>query len=137
VQYEGDSPAQTRPRKRCPSCHKPRDILRKKKELSDQISGGENSLPEEKNQTTKSTKKSHNLSTTSFIDEPNELLLNTAVRELNKPIPDVRWANILLQLLDKSDKLNIKTTSEKEAMEKLRQMPMEALLNLRKGLTRS
>lgn len=31
-----------------------------------------------------------------FIDDPDELLLSVAVRELNKPNPDPRWANVLI-----------------------------------------
>ena len=31
-----------------------------------------------------------------FIDDPDELLMSVAVRELNKPHPDPRWANVLI-----------------------------------------
>ena len=31
-----------------------------------------------------------------FIDDPDELLMSVAVRELNKPNPDPRWANVLI-----------------------------------------
>ena len=33
---------------------------------------------------------------TTFIDDPDELLMSVAVRELNKPNPDPRWANVLI-----------------------------------------
>ena len=32
----------------------------------------------------------------SFIDDPDELLMSVAVRELNKSNPDPRWANVLI-----------------------------------------
>ena len=31
-----------------------------------------------------------------FIDDPDELLMSVAMRELNKPNPDPRWANVLI-----------------------------------------
>ena len=31
-----------------------------------------------------------------FIDDPDELLLSVSMRELNKPNPDPRWANVLI-----------------------------------------
>lgn len=31
-----------------------------------------------------------------FIDDPDELLMSVAVRELNRPNPDPRWANVLI-----------------------------------------
>ena len=31
-----------------------------------------------------------------FIDDPDELLMSVAVRELNKSNPDPRWANVLI-----------------------------------------
>ena len=31
-----------------------------------------------------------------FIDDPDELLMSVAIRELNKPKPDPRWANVLI-----------------------------------------
>ena len=31
-----------------------------------------------------------------YIDDPDELLLSVAMRELNKPNPDPRWANVLI-----------------------------------------
>lgn len=31
-----------------------------------------------------------------YIDDPDELLLSVAVRELNRPNPDPRWANVLI-----------------------------------------
>ena len=31
-----------------------------------------------------------------FIDDPDELLMSVSVRELNRPNPDPRWANVLI-----------------------------------------
>ena len=33
---------------------------------------------------------------TTFIDDPDELLLSVSMRELNKPDPDPRWGNLLI-----------------------------------------
>lgn len=34
--------------------------------------------------------------TSKIIDDPDELLMSVAMRELNKPNPDPRWANVLI-----------------------------------------
>ena len=59
-----------------------------------------------------------------FIDDPNELLLSTAIRELNKPSPDPRWATILINC----KKENISTKSE--VIEQFNQLPTQTLVNL-------
>ena len=59
-----------------------------------------------------------------FIDNPDELLLNTAIRELNKPNPDPRWANILISC----KKENISTKSE--VLEQFKQLNTQTLVNL-------
>ena len=59
-----------------------------------------------------------------FIDDPNELLLSTAIRELNKPNPDPRWANILINC--KKEKITTKT----EVIEEFRQQPTQLIVNL-------
>lgn len=62
--------------------------------------------------------------TLAFIDDPDELLLSTAIRELNKPSPDPRWATILINC----KKENINTKSE--VIDKFKQLPTQALVNL-------
>jgi len=59
-----------------------------------------------------------------FIDDPDELLLSTAIRELNKPSPDPRWATILINC----KKENISTKSE--VIEQFKQLPTQTLVNL-------
>lgn len=59
-----------------------------------------------------------------FIDDPDELLISVAIRELNKPNPDSRWANILIAC--KKEKITNKT----DVMEQFRQLPTKALVNL-------
>lgn len=59
-----------------------------------------------------------------FIDDPDELLLSTAIRELNKPNPDPRWATILINC----KKENINTKSE--VLDQFKQLPTQALVNL-------
>ena len=59
-----------------------------------------------------------------FIDNPDELLLSTAIRELNKPNPDPRWATILINC--KKEKITTKT----EVIEEFRQQPTRLLVNL-------
>jgi hypothetical protein len=45
-----------------------------------------------------------------FIDDPEELILSVSIRELNKPDPDVRWANLLVNAL--KSKITIKGDNE-------------------------
>ena len=59
-----------------------------------------------------------------FIDDPDELLISVAIRELNKPNPDSRWANILISC--KKEKINIKS----EVLDKFKQLPTKALVSL-------
>lgn len=59
-----------------------------------------------------------------FIDDRDELLLSVAMRELNKPNPDPRWANILISC--KKEKITTKT----EVLEQFRQQPTQLLVNL-------
>ena len=70
-----------------------------------------------------------------LIDDPNELLMSTAMRELNKANPEVRWANVLLQLLDKTKQLEAKSKSEVQS--KLKQYSITELIELRKKLIES
>lgn len=72
-----------------------------------------------------------------FIDDPNELLLSCAMRELNKPTPEVRWANILLTLLDKTGRLETTTKEEVMVRSKLVKYSTNQLVELRKKLTSS
>jgi hypothetical protein len=70
-----------------------------------------------------------------FIDDPNELLMSVAMRELNKSNPEVRWASILLQMLDKTKQLETKSKSEVKS--KLKQYSSSELIELRKRLIES
>jgi hypothetical protein len=64
------------------------------------------------------------LENTSFINDPDELLMSVAVRELNKPAPDPRWANILINC--KKENITIKN----EMLEQFKQLPTKALVSL-------
>lgn len=61
-----------------------------------------------------------------FIDDPDELLLSVAVRELNKLNPDSRWASILIAC--KKEKITNKT----DVMDQFKQLPTKALISLLK-----
>ena len=64
-----------------------------------------------------------------FIDNPDELLLSTAIRELNKPNPDPRWATILINC--KKEKITTKT----EVIDQFKQLSIQARVNILKGLS--
>ena len=70
-----------------------------------------------------------------LIDDPNELLMSCAMRELNKSTPDVRWGSILLTLLDKTGRLETKTKDEVMIRSKLVKYSSNQLIELRKRLT--
>ena len=79
--------------------------------------------------TTKTPKKTITLgqgkpSTTSFIDDPDELLLSVAIRELNRENPDPRWASILINC--KKEKI----TTQRADIEQFKQLPTKALVSL-------
>jgi len=76
------------------------------------------------NSTLKPSKPSPPQETTSFIDDPNELLMSVAVRELNKPSPDPRWANILISC--KKENITIK----EDDIDSFRKLPNQILANL-------
>ena len=59
-----------------------------------------------------------------FIDDPDELLTSVAIRELNKPDPDPRWANILISCK------KAKITTKGDDIESFRKLPNEVLANL-------
>ncbi len=59
-----------------------------------------------------------------FIDDPDELLMSVAIRELNKPNPDSRWANILIAC--KKEKI----TNKSNVIDQFKQLPTKALVNL-------
>lgn len=67
---------------------------------------------------------SSHTSTIDFIDDPNELLMSVAIRELNRPNPDSRWASILIQC--KKEKI----TSKNEVLDQFKQLSTQALVNL-------
>ncbi len=79
-----------RPRITCSECKTRYYISTQKtqKESSSQI--------KEKKKIRSSQPKSPTNKETQFIDDPDELLMSVAVRELNKPNPDPRWANVLI-----------------------------------------
>lgn len=62
--------------------------------------------------------------TTPFVDDPNELLMSVAIRELNKPDPDPRWANILIAC--KKENITIRN----EMLDQFKQLPTRALVSL-------
>lgn len=70
-----------------------------------------------------------------FIDDPNELLMDCAIRELNKQNPEVRWASILINILDKTKQLEAINKDRVEVQSKLKQYSTIDLINLRKKLT--
>jgi hypothetical protein len=76
------------------------------------------------NSTLKPSKPSPPQETATFIDDPNELLMSVAVRELNKPDPDPRWANILISC--KKENITIKN----EMLDQFKQLPTKALVSL-------
>ena len=61
-----------------------------------------------------------------FIDDPDELLMSVAIRELNKPDPDPRWASILINC--KKENINTKGAD----IESYRKLPNEVLASLLK-----
>ena len=63
-------------------------------------------------------------SSNDVIDDPDELLMSVAIRELNRANPDPRWASILISC----KKENISNKSE--VLDKFNQLPTQALVNL-------
>ena len=59
-----------------------------------------------------------------FIDDPDELLMSVAVRELNKPSPDPRWASILINC--RKENISIKS----EVIDQLQKLPTKALTEM-------
>ena len=59
-----------------------------------------------------------------FIDDPDELLMSVAIRELNKAKPDPRWASILINC----KKENISTKGDD--IESFRKLPNQVLATL-------
>lgn len=72
------------------------------------------SLPKEYTATTRSSPvRSKQPKTSNFAgeaqyynDDPNELLKSCCIRQLNRPDPDVRWANVLLAIMTKTNELS-------------------------------
>lgn len=58
------------------------------------------------------------------VDDPDELLMSVAIRELNRANPDPRWASILISC----KKENISNKSE--VIDKFNQLPTQTLVNL-------
>jgi hypothetical protein len=61
-----------------------------------------------------------------FIDDPDELLMSVAIRELNKQNPDPRWASILINC--KKENITTKT----EVIEQLQKLPTKNLTEMLK-----
>lgn len=59
-----------------------------------------------------------------FIDDPDELLMSVAVRELNKSNPDPRWASILINC--RKENISIKS----EVIDQLQKLPTKALTEM-------
>lgn len=70
-----------------------------------------------------------------FIDDPNELLMSCAKRQLNKKNPDVKWATILVNILKETKQLATINKEKSEIQSKLKQYSTEDLTRLRKRLT--
>lgn len=114
--------------------------LWKKAKGNDHGNNGNNTKSNEKPQTPgKTTNKggSHSKSppTGSFIDDPNELLMSCAKRQLNKEDPDVRWGTILVNILKETKQLEAVNSDRDEIQSKLKQYSTTDLISLRKKLT--
>lgn len=108
IKFKGEYEAQQRPRRSCPTCHKSCDLTKKNIK--------QKSIPPQN--TTQQAPQ--------FIDDSDELLLSVAKRELNKPNPDPRWANILISC--KKEKI----TSKNEVIDQFKQASTKALIGLLK-----
>ena len=119
VTFNGTYKPQQRPRKSCPKCHNMVGmtvIIKKKiKKAHDQNSA--------------------NFDTSNIIDDPNELLMSNAVRALNKQDPDVKWGNLLYNILKETKQLEAPNKEKVEVQSKLKQYSTTDLISLRKKLT--
>lgn len=79
----------------------------------------------------------HRTDDNKIIEDPNELLMSVAVRELNKQEPNVRWATILVNILKETKQLEAISIAKSEVQSKLKQYSTEDLIRLRKKLTGS
>ena len=123
ITWSSEYKPQQRPRRSCPTCHKSCDL---KTTNGVHISGSpliELGQLDHKPSNGFSPLKSNSIPPT-FIDDPDELLLSVAIRELNKPNPDPRWATILLNC----KKENISTTSE--VIDQFKQLSTQGLVNI-------
>lgn len=112
IAFPGDYKPQQRPRKSCPKCHKMADLQRK-------------TSPQGKpSKVYSSSDKQKDPEVSKYLDDPDELLLSTAIRELNKPNPDPRWATILINC--KKEKI----TTKKDVLDQFKQLPTLALVNI-------
>ena len=59
-----------------------------------------------------------------IIDDPDELLYSVAIRELNKPQPDPRWASILIQCRKEIGK------RKDEMVDQLQKLPTKQLIEI-------
>lgn len=70
-----------------------------------------------------------------FIDNPNELLMSNAIRALNKQEPDVKWGNLLYNILKETKQLQAPSKERSEVKSQLKQYSTTDLISLRKKLT--
>ena len=117
ILFEGEHKPQIRPRKSCPKCHRMVDIVKEPSETKGK--GGHNFIPEDS-----TLSENKNTPSQPIIDDPDELLMSVAIRMLNKPDPDPRWANILISC--KKENISIKG----DDIESFRKLPNQILANL-------
>ena len=97
------------------------------KRFRHQTNNKTNQTPKKKNRSSQPI--SPKIDALRFIDDPDELLLSTAIRELNKPSPDPRWATILINC--KKENISTKT----EVIDQFKQLSIQARVNILKGLS--
>ena len=102
-----------RPRITCSEC-KTRYYLKTQKAQIESSSQIKKSIPPQ------NTAQEHSR----FIDDPDELLMSVAIRELNKPNPDSRWATILIAC--RKENIAIKS----EVIDQLQKLPTKALTEM-------
>lgn len=59
-----------------------------------------------------------------IVDDPDELLMSVAIRELNRANPDPRWASILISC--KKEHI----TNKSEVLDQFKQLPTKVLVTL-------
>ena len=100
-----------------------KDTIRSYKSRAKKIVSGDAS-PKQKVKKTSSAGSDNSSIKQGFLDDPDELLLSVAIRELNKKNPDPRWATILINC--KKENINTKG----DVLEQFKQLPTQVLVNL-------